>query len=193
MEYIDTPVREWKWEKSTNGQNWNALSHNENLMTLPSVSSNAYYRVTMTNQAGARLQQTFRVEVSEIDPFIAYGDDKTIAGRPWPCHATQPCLCTPRRTPCSPSQPTPHAFTSGYSTKTPYKPTHWLSTWTIWAEKWPIWTILCVSECWTPAWYTLMFHRCFTNRLESRNRIAFQPAGIWDQYARTASQRQFLY
>lgn len=53
MEYIDTPVREWKWEKSTNGQNWNALSHNENLMTLPSVSSNAYYRVTMTNQAGA--------------------------------------------------------------------------------------------------------------------------------------------
>ena len=49
-------------------------------MTLPSVSSNAYYRVTMTNQAGARLQQTFRVEVSEIDPFIAYGDDKNYSG-----------------------------------------------------------------------------------------------------------------
>ena len=80
MEYIDTPVREWKWEKSTNGQNWNALSHNENLMTQPSVSSNAYYRVTMTNQAGARLQQTFRVEVSEIDPFIAYGDGKNYSG-----------------------------------------------------------------------------------------------------------------
>ena len=80
MEYIDTPVREWKWEKSTNGQNWNALGHNENLMTLPSVSSNAYYRVTMTNQAGARLQQTFRVEVSEIDPFITYGDNKIYSG-----------------------------------------------------------------------------------------------------------------
>ena len=70
VEYADTPVREWKWDKSVNGKTWSSLGNASASMTFASVSSNAYYRVTMVNQAGVRLSKVFRVEVSELDPFV---------------------------------------------------------------------------------------------------------------------------
>ena len=43
---------------------------------LASVASSAYYRVTMEHKSGVFKSQVFRVEVSEIDPFIIYNGEE---------------------------------------------------------------------------------------------------------------------
>ena len=70
LEYSAPSVREWVWEKSTSGTTWSKLSNTDRLLTISSVSSNVYYRVTMVTKAGGRVSQVFKVEVAEIDPFI---------------------------------------------------------------------------------------------------------------------------
>ena len=80
LEYTGAGVREWKWERSSNGERWNSMTNNGGLLELPSVASGAYYRVTLVHKSGAEVCQTFRVEVSEIDPYIIYGGGSVHAG-----------------------------------------------------------------------------------------------------------------
>ena len=72
LQYPGAGVREWKWERSTNGERWSKLSNSTGLLELPAVTSGAYYRVTLVHKSGAEYSQTFLVEVSEIDPYIIY-------------------------------------------------------------------------------------------------------------------------
>lgn len=72
LEYPGAGVREWKWEKSTDGERWSNLGNVEGLLELPAVTSGAYYRVTLVHKSGAEYSQQFRVVVSEIDPYIIY-------------------------------------------------------------------------------------------------------------------------
>jgi|GEM_PF-167210 len=73
-------VRSWKWEKKTlTGTTWNTLSSStSSTLELSSVTTGAYYRVTMTNNAGATVSQEYKVDVSEIDPYIVNGDDDAV-------------------------------------------------------------------------------------------------------------------
>ena len=65
-------VRGWKWEKKTlTGTTWNALSSTVPTLDLTNISTGAYYRVTMTNHAGSVIAQEFKVDVAEVDPYIA--------------------------------------------------------------------------------------------------------------------------
>lgn len=77
MDYGGWHVRSWRWEKSTNGENWSKLNNaTTNRFELASVASSAYYRVTMEHKSGVFKSQVFRVEVSEIDPFIIYNGEE---------------------------------------------------------------------------------------------------------------------
>ena len=80
LTYSGANVREWIWEKSTNGAKWSEMGNNSNLLELPSVASNAYYRVTLVHKSGARVSQAFRVEVAEVDPYIIYNGNKLYDG-----------------------------------------------------------------------------------------------------------------
>lgn len=81
LSHSGASVREWIWERSTNGERWNKMSHRSGIIEIPSVSSGAYYRVTLVHKSGARHTQVFRVEVSEIDPYILYdGERKEVDG-----------------------------------------------------------------------------------------------------------------
>ena len=74
MDYGGWHVRSWRWEKSTNGEKLNNATTNR--FELASVASSAYYRVTMEHKSGVFKSQVFRVEVSEIDPFIIYNGEE---------------------------------------------------------------------------------------------------------------------
>lgn len=80
LKYSGARVREWVWEKSTNGAKWSNISNNSGLLELPSVASGAYYRVTLVHQSGATASHTFRVDVSEVDPYIIYNGNSTHDG-----------------------------------------------------------------------------------------------------------------
>lgn len=73
-------VREWKWERSSDGKTWSKMSGSSSRLTLSSVSSAYYYRVTMTHRSGAKVSQLFRVEVSEVNPHIIYNGTKVYDG-----------------------------------------------------------------------------------------------------------------
>lgn len=73
LEYDGFKIREWKWERSSDGERWTNLKNNSNMLEVKSVANAYYYRVTMTHKSGATLTQNFRVEVSEIDPYVIYG------------------------------------------------------------------------------------------------------------------------
>lgn len=67
-------TRSWKWEKKTlTGTTWNTLSNTGSTLDLANVSTGSYYRVTMTNNAGVSIVQNFKVDVAEVDPFVAVG------------------------------------------------------------------------------------------------------------------------
>ena len=77
MDYGGWHVKSWRWEKSTNGERWSKLNNaTTNRFELASVASSAYYRVTMEHKSGVLKSQVFRVEVSEIDPFIIYNGEE---------------------------------------------------------------------------------------------------------------------
>lgn len=77
MDYDGYHVKSWRWEKSTDGERWSKLNNaTTNRFELVSVGSSAYYRVTMEHKSGAQVSQMFRVEVSEIDPFIIYNGEE---------------------------------------------------------------------------------------------------------------------
>ena len=73
-------VRGWVWERSSDGESWGTINNTTNMLTLPSVSSNYYYRVSMVHKSGARYSQVFRVEIAEIDPYIIYNGGTEIEG-----------------------------------------------------------------------------------------------------------------
>ena len=74
-------VREWRWEKrSLTGTTWSVLNNNQWYLDLANVSVGAYYRVTMTNRAGLKLVQEFRVEVAEVDPYIINNNEDPFSG-----------------------------------------------------------------------------------------------------------------
>lgn len=75
--YFETNVREWTWERSTDGEKWTRLTTSTGLMELPAVTSNAYYRVTLTYRSGVKISQNFRVEIAEITPYIIYNGEET--------------------------------------------------------------------------------------------------------------------
>ena len=77
MDYGGWHVKSWRWEKSTNGERWSKLNNaTTNRFELASGASSAYYRVTMEHKSGVLKSQVFRVEVSEIDPFIIYNGEE---------------------------------------------------------------------------------------------------------------------
>ena len=80
VKYFGSNVREWVWEKSTNGTKWSKVSNNSDLLELPSVASSSYYRVTLVHKSGATVSHTFCVEVSEIDPYIVYNGNTAYGG-----------------------------------------------------------------------------------------------------------------
>ena len=73
-------VRGWVWERSSDGESWGTINNTTNMLTLPNVSSNYYYRVSMVHKSGARYSQVFRVEIAEIDPYIIYNGGTEIEG-----------------------------------------------------------------------------------------------------------------
>lgn len=72
-------VREWIWERSADGESWSVLNNTTNLLTV-NVKQNFYYRVTLVHKSGARFSRVFRVEISEIDPYIIYNGETEIEG-----------------------------------------------------------------------------------------------------------------
>lgn len=75
-----TSVRNWKWErKSLTGTVWNVLTNAGPSLDLTNVSVGSFYRVTMTNLAGVSVVQNFKVEVAEVDPFIAIGKNAAVS------------------------------------------------------------------------------------------------------------------
>lgn len=75
LNYNGFSIRQWLWEKSTDGNSWLKLSNSENHLELSNISTNAFYRVSLTNKAGVKVVKTFRVEVAEIDPNIISDTD----------------------------------------------------------------------------------------------------------------------
>lgn len=80
LDYTATLVRSWKWEKSNNGRTWNTMGDTGSQISLNGVTSDAYYRVTMTNRAGVQIVQTFQVLVSEIDPYVIANEGSAYSG-----------------------------------------------------------------------------------------------------------------
>src|SRR5574344_126628 len=54
---------------------WLKLSNSGNHLELSNISTNAFYRVSLTNKAGVKVVKTFRVEVAEIDPNMITDTD----------------------------------------------------------------------------------------------------------------------
>ena len=74
MNYDGFTIREWKWERSTDGKRWTDLRTNCNLLEIESVAKTYYYRVTMTHPSGATIIKNFLVEVAEVDPYVIHGN-----------------------------------------------------------------------------------------------------------------------
>ena len=72
-------VREWKWERSTDGESWSSLNNTTNMLTV-NVTNNYSYRLTLVHKSGASFSQVFRVEIAEIDPCILYDTDRVLEG-----------------------------------------------------------------------------------------------------------------
>ncbi|MDP4276273.1 MAG: hypothetical protein Q8914_01435, partial [Bacteroidota bacterium] len=73
-------VRSWKWEKRTlTSSVWNALSSTASTLDLTNVSTGAFYRVTMTNHAGSIITQEFKVDVADVDPYIALNSNAAVS------------------------------------------------------------------------------------------------------------------
>lgn len=80
LNYSGARIRSWKWEKSSNGNVWSVMGDTGNQISLEGVTSDVYYRVTMTTKAGAYVSQVFHVMVSEIDPFVIVDNNTPYAG-----------------------------------------------------------------------------------------------------------------
>ena len=80
ISYDGFKVREWKWERSTDGKKWSTLKNTTPTIDLTNVATGYYYRVTMIHRSGAQKAQIFRVEVSEIDPYVIYNGNKVVPG-----------------------------------------------------------------------------------------------------------------
>ena len=73
LQYDGFTIRNWKWERSSDGKTWRNLNTNCNLYEVKSVSGSYYYRVTMTHPSGATIVQNFRVEVAKVEPYVMIG------------------------------------------------------------------------------------------------------------------------
>ena len=93
MNYDGFTIREWKWERSTDGKRWTDLRTNCNLLEIESVAKTYYYRVTMTHPSGATIIKNFLVEVAEVDPYVIHGNQSQ-PGTTWCWRKVLPSACT---------------------------------------------------------------------------------------------------